>query len=324
MNDPMVTFVADNRKARLYRIDRSPEEYIWDNQHRYSVDYSQPICPAPCQGVLSTNDLYGVAGRGITKSAVFTVPEAGRVTVKAKTGSSTAFALGLTAALTGASAGVAGVAMTTIGGDVLVPGLITLGIGLALMPLGIYLVGKGATHVRVTAEQTPRLQRPPIKPADPAKEPEPRDVFLIFPRIEPTTALSSDEGRTVRLALPQTPIAVVNHIPTGRSLGSVRTRDIEITSVTDYRNLRCGFGREWTSVNEEMPKSYLLPSFCDDFQDPSKCHDSTLPIVDKALDELRVATANKGGWVATDIWCFSGKNSFGDGRIWCEATAEGP
>jgi len=321
MNDPVVTFVADRRGARLFRVQQSPEECIWENKGRYSVDYVRPsLCPAPCKGTLATNAVYGVSGPGVTRSALFTVPEGEHVEVRAKVGSSTSFAVGLTAALIGATAIIPGAGLTIAGGDTLVPGVITLGAGLALLPIGIYLAGKGLTHVTVRAERTTRGDRPAIKTD---AKPEARDVLLIFPRIESSDALAMDEGRTLRLALSPTPTSMVNQTPTGRVLGRVRTRDIDIPSMETQRNLRCGFGREWNTVDEEMPKSYKLPAFCDDQQDPAVCRESTTPLVDTALDELRTATATAGGWVATDIQCWTGKNASGAARLWCEATAEG-
>ena len=325
MNDPIVTFVADSRRARLYRMMQSPEDYIWEDKTRFSADYERPyLCPAPCTGTLSASELYGVTGRGITRSALFIVPQAERVTVRVKAGSSTNFALGLTAALTGAVAIIPGFAMTLMGGDTLAPGLVTLGVGIALLPIGLYLANKGVTHVTVTAEPTPRLQRPTLTTTTDAK-PSPADVLLIFPRIETTDALSADQGRTLRLALQQTPINIVNHTPTGRSLGTIRTPDINVTSVDTHNKVRCGFGRQWSTGGDLVGvTSYMLPAFCDERYDPTECRESTTRIIDSALDQLRIATANAGGWVASDIRCWSGKNSFGDGRIWCEATVEGP
>jgi len=157
---PKVTFVADDPRAKLEKVDMTPSEHArlsWSKQ-RGLYDLlagSDPVCGAPCEKRLPNVDLYAVTGAGIKRSEFFVLPRGERVTVNAKTGSAAGYAVGAGLVVLGGIALIPGISMT-IADDTRGVGLATLGGSILALVGGTYLAYRSMTRVEMKQDEQRR------------------------------------------------------------------------------------------------------------------------------------------------------------------------
>jgi hypothetical protein len=154
---PIVTFVTDDGRARLQRVEMSPSEHAGLTRHKQGglwilTAASDDVCSAPCERQLSNADLYAVSGPGITRSKFFVLPRAERVTVTARTGSSPVYVLGAAMVVLGALALIPAIGLTA-GESTRGLGLATLGGSLGLLGGGVYASYRASTFVDLTKDE---------------------------------------------------------------------------------------------------------------------------------------------------------------------------
>ena len=155
---PTVTFVTDDPKATLQKVDMTPSEHArhtWSKQGGLAILLadSQTVCVAPCEKRLPNVDLYTVTGPGITRSSFFVLPRSEKVTITAKTGSSTLTAIGATAVVIGGLALIPGAALS-LGYETRGVGLAILGGSITFLAGGIYALWRGMTVVDMKKPET--------------------------------------------------------------------------------------------------------------------------------------------------------------------------
>lgn len=160
--DPVATLISDNPRVVLTKLDISPsEEFLRRVRAGSTMGLSESqVCATPCNVKVPSADLYRVNGDGVTSSRIFTLPRGERAVVNVKSGSSTV--AGVSAAILVASALAlgAGATMVATGDDLVIPGLATLGGGVALTTTGVLLMNwRGVTRVDVKGDEP--VARPP-------------------------------------------------------------------------------------------------------------------------------------------------------------------
>lgn len=144
------------------RLVTSPTALVKRRPRVYPV-YA-PLCAAPCSVRIDPVSPLYVSGDGITPSHLFELdPTQGAVSVDVKPGSFVQTVLGLTGVLGGFATFGAGTFLSFGGAisgqrDWIVPGVVTLGVGVASMIVGAILLVTGRTSVRV-APRTVALGR---------------------------------------------------------------------------------------------------------------------------------------------------------------------
>lgn len=136
------------------RLVTSPTALTNHRRRTYSV--FAPVCAAPCSVDLDPGSPLFVNGDGITPSRAFDLdPKQGAVNVEVKPGSWAQTVVGLTGVL-GGFAAFGGGAFLAYGGalagqrDWIVPGVVTLSVGVASMIAGAILLLTGSTSVHVS------------------------------------------------------------------------------------------------------------------------------------------------------------------------------
>jgi hypothetical protein len=150
------------------RIVTSPTALVKERRRVYAV-YA-PLCAAPCSVDLDPVSPLYVNGDGITPSRLFALdPKEGPVTVDVRPGSFAQTVVGLVGVMGGFAAFGTG-SFLAFGGALteqrawIVPGVVTLGVGVGSMIVGAILLATGATNVRVSparAEAHVTPGRPP-------------------------------------------------------------------------------------------------------------------------------------------------------------------
>ncbi len=157
---PKVTFIADDPRAKLERVDMTPSEHARLTHSKQGKLWmlftsSDPVCEAPCEKRLPNVDLYAVTGKGIKRSEFFVLPRGEKVTVNAKTGSSLLFGVGAGTVALGGLALIPGLGMS-LDADTRAAGLATLGGSLLLLVGGTYLAYVSMTRVEMKQDERRR------------------------------------------------------------------------------------------------------------------------------------------------------------------------
>ena len=157
---PKVTFVTDDPRAKLEKVDMTPSEHARQSHSKQRGLYellagSEPVCAAPCDKRLPNVDLYAVTGAGIKRSDFFVLPRGEKVTISAKTGSAAGYAAGAGMVLLGGIALLPGFSLA-IEEDTRGAGLATIGGGVVLLVGGAYLAYRNLTRVEMKQDETRR------------------------------------------------------------------------------------------------------------------------------------------------------------------------
>lgn len=125
-----------------------------------------PVCAAPCSVDLDPVSPLYVSGDGITPSRPFNLePQRGPVTLDVRPGSFAQTVFGLVGVMGGFAAFGAG-SFLAFGGAItdqrawIVPGVVTLGVGVGAMIVGAILLASGSTNVRLTPARADALVTP--------------------------------------------------------------------------------------------------------------------------------------------------------------------
>ena len=151
--EPVVTVTSDDPRTRLELMDMTLFDFSlgWDPRPWGRSYRSSELCAPPCSARLSAVHVYRISGDGITPSPPFLLPRGATASVRARTGSSTAWALGIGSVLLG---GAMLTASPFLIGNVDEP---AVGYG-SLIGAGVLVVGgvalaiHGLTHVVVFDE----------------------------------------------------------------------------------------------------------------------------------------------------------------------------